>query len=60
MSQWYQTVGQQQERELREEYEQALLAERANRAIDEHAAMSKDEEFRQELEARFPYLKGWK
>lgn len=53
--QFYQTVA------LEEEWRAALEAreiERANEILAEMRA-ARDEEFREELESRFPILKGW-
>jgi hypothetical protein len=48
---WWLEVGQ-YEQEQREEED----TERAN----ELAALARDEDFREELELRFPILKGWR
>lgn len=47
---WWLEVGQ-YEQEQREEED----AERCN----ELAALARDEQYREELESKFPYLKGW-
>jgi hypothetical protein len=53
--QFHQTVEQQNERMFLEERE-AKRIERANEILAE----MRDEQFREHIEEKFPYLKGWK